>query len=320
VRYARAAEVAVITYVEGDLFDSPAQVLVNTVNTVGVMGKGIAQRFKRACPDMFRDYQALCEAGELKVGRLWLYRGPERWVLNFPTKKHWRTPSRPEYIEAGLQRFVEMYAEAGITQIAFPQLGCGNGELDWESEVRPLMEKYLSRLAIDVFVHLYPSADVPEHRDLAEMKRWLRLEVESLAFAEVWEDVVGAVREQRELTTLAGELPFRARIQSGDDDGVRLETTTGDLEVPRESVLEFWQQLRTYGYVTPWVLEANLESSFPYLVTIFAQLPYVRPVRLAHDPSQLGHTTALGLQWAPRVQSRDRPPVRDQQVVQLQLT
>ncbi len=308
-----------ITYVKGDLFDSPAQVLVNTVNTVGVMGKGIARRFKRAFPDMFKQYQALCEAGELQVGRLWLYRDPERWVLNFPTKKHWRNPSRPEYVDAGLQRFVEMYSEVGITQIAFPQLGCGNGELDWEAQVRPLMERHLSKLAIDIFVHLFPSADVPEHRNLVEMKRWLRLDVEALAFTEVWEDIVGAVREHGELRALAGQSPFRVTVQTGDDEGIRVEAADGDLEIPREAILEFWQQLRTFGYVTPGILEANLEVSFPYLVTIFAQLPYVRPVRLAHDPAELDRPTALGLQWAPRVHAKDRPELRDERPVQLRL-
>jgi O-acetyl-ADP-ribose deacetylase (regulator of RNase III) len=301
----------VITYVEGDLFDSPAQVLVNTVNTVGVMGKGIARRFKRAFPEMFKEYQALCEAGELQVGRLWIYRGPERWVLNFPTKKHWRSPSRPEYVEAGLQRFAQTYAEAGITQIAFPQLGCGNGELDWESQVRPLMEQYLTKLPIDVFVHLYPSADVPEHRDPTEMKRWLRLEVESLAFTEVWDDIAASVRERSSLATLVGKIPFHVTVQA-DGEGIRLDTRDGQLDVPRESILEFWQQLRTYGYLAPSVVEADYERYFPYLVSILAQLPYVRPIRLANDPTELDRPSALGLQWAPRVQPREP------QVAQLQ--
>jgi hypothetical protein len=96
---------------------------------------------------------------------LHLYRGTHKWVLNFPTKKHWRNASKPEYIEAGLKTFVAGYMRAGITNIAFPRLGCGNGELDWESQVRPLMEKYLSRLPIDVFVHHYRGGNqVAEHR------------------------------------------------------------------------------------------------------------------------------------------------------------
>ena len=307
-----------ITYVESDLFDSPAQVLVNTVNTVGVMGKGIARRFKQAFPEMFREYQILCEAGQLTIGRLWLYRDADRWILNFPTKKHWRNPSRPEYVEAGLQRFVEMYSETGITQIAFPQLGCGNGELDWESQVRPLMETYLAKLSIDVFVHLYRSADTPEHRDLATTKRWLRLEVESLAFVEVLDDIVEIIRKRDDLRTLTDNSHFLVATSGLENDDICFDTDGGQFMIPTESILEFWQQLRTYGYVAPGVLSADLERYFPYLITLFAQLPYVRTVRLGHDPAQLDRPTALGLQWAPRVQARRQPEPLEEQAIQLQ--
>src|SRR5438094_656515 len=115
-----------ISYVTGDLFSSPAKVLVNTVNIVGVMGKGIALRFKQTYPEMFKEYQVLCEAGQLQIGSLWVFRTPHKWILNFPTKMHWRKPSAPEYVEAGLRKFVATYAAQGITSIAFPRLGCGN--------------------------------------------------------------------------------------------------------------------------------------------------------------------------------------------------
>ena len=95
-----------ITYVRGNIFEAPAQTLVNTVNTVGVMGKGIALTFKSIYPEMFRQYVELCDAGELDIGRLFLYRTSNKLILNFPTKKHWRNPSKLEYIEAGLQTFV----------------------------------------------------------------------------------------------------------------------------------------------------------------------------------------------------------------------
>ena len=124
-----------ITYVVGDLFQSPAKVLVNTVNTVGVMGSGIAKDFKHIYPDMFKQYQQFCEQGQFNVGQLWIYKTPHKWILNFLTKAHWRQKSRPEYIEQGLQKFVATYAEKGITSISFPRLGCGNGELDWAKEL-----------------------------------------------------------------------------------------------------------------------------------------------------------------------------------------
>lgn len=95
-----------IRYVEQNIFESPAQVIVNTVNTVGVMGKGIAKDFKKYYPEMFKEYQRYCEIGALEVGKLWLYKTPNKWVLNFPTKKHWRNPSRLEYIESGLKNLL----------------------------------------------------------------------------------------------------------------------------------------------------------------------------------------------------------------------
>src|SRR5688572_26562315 len=98
-----------LTFVRGNLFESPAKVLVNTVNTVGVMGKGIALSFKQIYPEMFQRYVQLCESGQLDIGKLWLYKTPHKWILNFPTKKNWRAPSRLEYLEAGLRKFVATY-------------------------------------------------------------------------------------------------------------------------------------------------------------------------------------------------------------------
>ena len=184
-----------ITYVVCDLFTSPARTLVNTVNTVGVMGKGIAKDFKTIYPEMFARYQELCEKGQFDIGQLWLYRTPNKWVLNFPTKKHWRSPSHPDYIEAGLKKFVDTYYIHGITSVSFPQLGCGNGELDWESQVRPLMEKYLDPLPFEIYIHLQDRTDLlsPEHRNIRQIKKWLQSEPDALAFNEVWADLIAAI-------------------------------------------------------------------------------------------------------------------------------
>lgn len=143
-----------ITYMVGDLFTSPAKVLVNPVNTVGVMGKGIAKDFKRIYPEMFEKYQYFCEQGMFNVGQLWLYKAPHKWILNFPTKKHWRDKSKIEYLEAGLQKFADTYDSKGMLEVSFPMLGCGHGGLDWEKEVQPLMEKYLQPLPINVYIHV----------------------------------------------------------------------------------------------------------------------------------------------------------------------
>ncbi|TDW11826.1 O-acetyl-ADP-ribose deacetylase (regulator of RNase III) [Breznakia blatticola] len=141
-----------LTFVQGDLFNSPAKVLVNTVNTVGVMGKGIAAKFKKEYPDMFSKYHYFCKNNMFDIGKLYLYTESDKWILNFPTKKHWRNKSEYEYIEKGLEKFVDTYQEKGITSIAFPKLGCGNGGLDWNI-VREMMINYLSNLPIDIYVY-----------------------------------------------------------------------------------------------------------------------------------------------------------------------
>jgi O-acetyl-ADP-ribose deacetylase (regulator of RNase III) len=103
------------------------QTLVNTVNCVGVMGKGIAATFKKRYPAMFDDYVRRCEHGEVRLGEPYLWTGTEPWVLNFPTKDHWRSVSRLEDIERGLEYLVEHYQQWGIQSLAVPPLGCGRG-------------------------------------------------------------------------------------------------------------------------------------------------------------------------------------------------
>lgn len=136
------------------VFDAPAQTIVNTVNCVGVMGKGLALEVKRRFPVVYEKYRHACKRGELKVGNLQLVKTKEQWVLNFPTKNHWRGRSKTSFIEKGLKKFVSTYKRRGITSIAFPPLGCGSGGLKWE-EVRPIMERYLEPLPdLEIFICL----------------------------------------------------------------------------------------------------------------------------------------------------------------------
>ncbi|MEO1272261.1 MAG: macro domain-containing protein [Myxococcota bacterium] len=125
---------------EGDLLNADVEALVNTVNCVGVMGKGIALQFKKAWPEMFKDYKAAVKTGEVKPGHIHIWatraRCNPRFVLNFPTKRHWRSRSRMEDIDTGLSALVEAIHDLKLQSIAIPPLGAGHGKLDW-SVVRP---------------------------------------------------------------------------------------------------------------------------------------------------------------------------------------
>ncbi len=145
-----------------NIFTSKCQTLVNTVNCDGVMGAGIALEFKLRYPEMFVRYREYCENGKLDIGKLWLYKPtkgePRHWVLSFPTKKHWRDPSKEEYLCAGLQKIVKAYKRKDIESIAFPILGARNGNIE-ECESVGLMTKYLYKCDIDIDIHEYdPSA------------------------------------------------------------------------------------------------------------------------------------------------------------------
>lgn len=137
----------------GDIFTSKMQTIVNTVNCVGVMGKGIALKFKEHFPDMFKEYRNMCKIHEIKPGIPYIYKnlfGDS--VLNFPTKDHWRSPSKVSDIINGLDIFIRKYKEWGIKSIAFPPLGCGNGGLEWNLIGKIMYQKLLS---LDIPIELY---------------------------------------------------------------------------------------------------------------------------------------------------------------------
>jgi O-acetyl-ADP-ribose deacetylase (regulator of RNase III) len=147
---------------KGNLFDSGAQTLVNTVNLVGVMGKGIALQFKQRFPDMFADYQRRCAAGQVRLGEPYLWQGPtEPWVINFPTKGHWRSVSKLTDIERGLAFLAEHLAGWRVTSLAVPPLGAGSGGLDW-STVGPAIYRHLTDVPIPVV--LYAPFEVPDEQ------------------------------------------------------------------------------------------------------------------------------------------------------------
>ena len=173
-----------INFRQGNLLEADVDAVVNTVNTVGVMGKGIALMFKERYPDNFAAYEAACKAGAIQVGHVFVtatgeLSGP-RWVINFPTKQHWRHPSRLEWIAAGLDELARVASEKQIRSLALPPLGCGNGGLDWQ-EVRPLIEALAAKLP-DVEIIAYEPT--PQYQNVAKRQGVEKLTVARALVAE----------------------------------------------------------------------------------------------------------------------------------------
>jgi O-acetyl-ADP-ribose deacetylase (regulator of RNase III) len=142
-----------VRYTAGDIFSSPAQVITNPVNCVGVMGAGLALEYKKRYKGLFADYQKRCQSGELRPGRPYLFESDSVQILNFPTKRHWQDKSKLEDIESGLKFLAENYADMGVFYLALPPLGCGLGGLDW-AEVKALIDRHIGPIA-DLEVVVY---------------------------------------------------------------------------------------------------------------------------------------------------------------------
>lgn len=157
-------------FTRGNLLDADVEAVVNTINTVGVMGKGIALMFRERFPENYEAYVAACKAGEVRVGRMFVspvdeLDGP-RWVINFPTKEHWRSPTKLEWVRAGLVALKDVIREKQIRSIAIPPLGCGNGGLRWK-DVRPIIEEILVDLEDTDIIVYEPTA---QYQNVAKKK------------------------------------------------------------------------------------------------------------------------------------------------------
>lgn len=155
------------------LLESNSEALVNTVNTVGVMGKGIALLFKNNYKENYRRYRVACRKNEIQIGKVFCVQVRDtqkdlygdklethsaenpRWIINFPTKQHWRNPSKIEWIEAGLIDLKRVIKEKGIKSISLPQLGCGNGGLVWEDVKIKIEEAFAEVKDVEIIVHIY---------------------------------------------------------------------------------------------------------------------------------------------------------------------
>jgi O-acetyl-ADP-ribose deacetylase (regulator of RNase III) len=155
---------------KGNIFTTDKQTIVNTINCVGVMGAGLALECRLRYPDMHEKYKDYCDQNMIKIGSLWIYKTNNRLIMNFPTKKHWKDPSKKQYLHEGLKKFTQTYKSRGIESIAFPVLGSDKGGIP-QDESLDIMEQYLSRIDLDIEIYIYD----PEARDdiFGEVKDWL---------------------------------------------------------------------------------------------------------------------------------------------------
>lgn len=279
-----------IEYIEGNIFTSPAQVIVNTVNTVGVMGKGIALSFKKRYPQMFEVYRKACDKHQLTIGKLMLFYAPDHWVLMFPTKEHWRNPSKLEYLEAGLKKFVNTYADKRITSIAFPKLGCGNGELAWDS-VKPIMEKYLKPLPITVYIYMGMNIkQTPEHKIQEETMDWLRKNARDMSFSGLCDDLrysTSLVPYQLKGTEIVYSVKWEDGLVFSTDAGYRISLS-------EDKIFDLWDNLRTRGMIA--IDEKDTSECLFY--QLLSQQGYLSPIRILNelkDCMQDGYQTNEGL-------------------------
>ena len=250
------------------------------------MGKGIAKQFKSIFPQSyFAEYRELCMAKQINSQRLHLFRTPNKWALSFPTKRHWKQKSFIEDIEEGLGTFRSDWQTWGIESIAFPQLGCGNGELDWENQVRPLMEERLGDLPIRVHIHIYDNAPTPERLNKSAFRKWIsappalltleqfrsdlakyelfRMQPADPESSSLSDDESGANREEEGIDGLLGS------IQNLDTDGIRA----------------VWKRLVEFGYVSADELSEWLGKDWQAFRPALTAIPYIDRASFASDIS-----------------------------------
>jgi len=304
-----------LIYRRTSIMESTAQTLVNTVNCVGVMGKGLALEFKRIEPRMFGVYKKLCSEKKLRPGMLWLWRGDGHWVLNFPTKDHWRSPSKLEWIEAGLQKFRDQYRIQGIRDISFPRLGCGNGGLDWE-EVRPVMERYLSKLDINVFVHDFEKdLGKPEHQvaDGGIVPQLSFTDGKSLTTGAAFNDFVlllkqGSALTNGDLTDVQDHFRFQAVWSAEEEERLLFITSKGErYSFSEEDLRSLWMAVRS-GLVSIQDAGWKFTETGTMMLTLLHRLPNVRLIELKKHNAEMPEPAIQ----VNRGHSQDLPVVRRQ--------
>lgn len=262
------------------LLDSKAQTIVNTVNTVGVMGKGIAADFKKKFPDMYKDYKRHCDSGKFSAGTSWLWKGNDQWVLNFATKKHWRNPSKIDYLQSGLLEFRENFEDWGIREIAFPRLGCGNGGLNWD-DVRPLMIKHLRDLPITVYIHDFEKniGSLEHSDDDDDDKLPLFASNVPVNFDNFCGDIKRLIeRHNGELGTFKFERKFCLSIS--DEFEISLTDDENTVVANKDDLFQIWSQLG-HSPVSRYDLPESAYDNAMVVFSILSQLAYIRAINLA---------------------------------------
>jgi O-acetyl-ADP-ribose deacetylase (regulator of RNase III) len=314
-----------VTIRTGNLLESRCQTLVNTVNTVGVMGKGIAAAFKVRFPEMYADYRRRCEIQDpndphkVRLGRPYLYapspqqmmlgadENPQPLIINFPTKEHWRRPSDFEAILEGLDYLSQHIAEWGVTSIAVPPLGCGHGGLEWRS-VGP--ELYSRLATLDIPVELYaPQGTPPSELDEAFLARSTSQAVGRPSQLEPFEaalgQLIGSLGESKaagaitksDLKALAYWLtaagfPRDADLEWGQSGLVDAQLAGSILRLVRNAIV----RERTRGHATDYVAGKTLDDTLRL---------FDRDLRRNHDHLEIARSAFL----ATRTHSRVAPAV-----------
>lgn len=243
-----------VRVLQGDLLESRAQTLVNTVNCVGVMGKGIALQFKKQFPAMYKDYAQRCESGLVRLGEPYLWNPTfPPWVLNFPTKEHWRSVARLSDIIAGMEHLADHCKDWGIESLAVPPLGCGEGQLEW-SIVGPTLYRELSRL--DIEVELYAPFEVgPEELDgdflLGQVAVRQSDRMQKLTSAEVALAAILRLVEQERYRWAVGRVSFQKMAYFATEVGIPtgLEYRRGSYGPFAEGLKRIQTRLTNHGVI-----------------------------------------------------------------------
>lgn len=263
--------------VETEIFQSPARVLMNPVNTAGVMSSGVSAEFKRFFPDAFSRYRSFCEAGQIEPGRLFFYHADFRTILHFPIKRHWRTAASAEIVESGLQKLAAVWTDQNIHALAIPRFA--EGELDWDTVIQPMLEIYLGPMPIPVYLHHQSMPDT--RRSIKRLDQLLNLPPQRLPFDRVWKDLGRIVRRASSQFATEDKRAFTVAFQDGTRYRRLVVTPDGEasFSIGAPSLAELWDILQSAQILLPAQFPSGLETAAPYLMPLFAKVEYVRVVR-----------------------------------------